>query len=112
MGLLGGVCGLGLVSSVIFYLTMVFPRTPAVPAPAGDEHPSFDAQAFFEAIPSDRERAVAMLRTQVPTDGPVTPRAAAYINNGEWDQRSLLSLRFVPAEACTGRVGVVLGDAE
>jgi hypothetical protein len=54
--------------------------------------PPFNAQAFFQAIPSNLDRAVAMLQSQVPTDGPPTPRVAEYINNGEWDDDSLLPI--------------------
>jgi hypothetical protein len=56
---------------------------------------SFNAQAFFEAVPANRELAMDMLRAQVPADGPPTPRAQEYIDNGEWDSGALLALNFV-----------------
>jgi hypothetical protein len=67
-------------------------------------NPSFNAQSFFEAISSDRDRAVSMLRAQVPLDGPPTPRAAEYIINGEWDDESSLPISFVSSDACVGWV--------
>ena len=82
---------------------------PELVGPA--ERPAFDAQGFFEAIPSDRERALAMLRREVPPDGPPTPRVQVYISNGEWDSNSRLVVRYVPAGACCGRVGLPGGDA-
>ena len=72
--------------------------------------PNFNAQAFFEAIPPARERAIAMLRTQVPADCPITPRAEVYITNGEWDGDTVSTVRFVSAAACRGRVGVSTGN--
>jgi hypothetical protein len=65
----------------------------------------YNAQAFFEAIPSNRETAMSMLRSQVPDDGPPTPRAQTYIDSGEWDNGVLLQLTFVRNDPCTGRVG-------
>jgi hypothetical protein len=55
------------------------------------------AQEFFEVIPMDCELAMDMLRVQVPVDGPPTPRAQEYVDNGEWDSSALLTLNFVPA---------------
>ena len=60
-----------------------------------DEASPFEAQAFFEAIPSDPERAMALLRTQVPSDGPPTPRAAVFLENGEWDDSTTIAVTFV-----------------
>jgi hypothetical protein len=68
---------------------------------------TFNAQAFFEAIPSDRERAMSMLGSQVSDDGPPTPRAQTYIDLGEWDNGVLLQLTFIGIDPCTGRVGSV-----
>jgi hypothetical protein len=68
---------------------------------------SFNARAFFEAVPASRELAIGMLRSQVPATGQPTPRAQEYIDNGEWDSNVLLVLSFVPLESCTGRVGTV-----
>jgi hypothetical protein len=70
--------------------------------------PAFNAQSFSEAIPSDRDRAVAMLRAQVPMDGPSTPRAAEYIINGEWDDELSLPILFVSSDACVGWVGSIV----
>jgi hypothetical protein len=44
---------------------------------------SFNAQAFFEAVPASREFELGMLRSQVPATGQPTPRAQEYIDNGE-----------------------------
>jgi hypothetical protein len=43
-----------------------------------------------------RELAMGMLRAQVPAEGPPTPRAQEYIDNGEWDSGALLALNFFP----------------
>ena len=76
-----------------------------------DEASPFEAQAFFEAIPSDPERGMALLRTQVPSDGPPTPRAAVFLENGEWDDSTTITVTFVSSDTCVGRVGVVVsGD--
>ena len=68
-----------------------------------DEASPFEAQAFFEAIPSDPERAMALLRTQVPSDGPPTPRAAVFLENGEWDDSTTIAVTFVSSDTCVGR---------
>jgi hypothetical protein len=62
---------------------------------------SFNAQAFFEVVPANRELAMDMLRAQVPAEGPPTPRAQEYIDNGEWDSGALLALSFGAMESCT-----------
>jgi hypothetical protein len=67
----------------------------------------FNAQAFFEALPSNRERALSMLRAQVPDDGPPTPRAAAFIESGEWDSSALIPIVFISMDPCVGQVGAV-----
>jgi hypothetical protein len=67
----------------------------------------FNAQAFFEALPSNRERALSMLRAQVPDDGPPTPRAAAFIESGEWDSSTLIPIVFISLDPCVGQVGAV-----
>jgi hypothetical protein len=73
---------------------------------------AFNAQMFFESIPSNRERAMSMLRSQIPDDGPPTPRAQAYIDSGEWDSGVLLQLGFVSSDLCVGRVGSVTDGDE
>ena len=70
-----------------------------------DEASPFEAQAFFEAIPSDPERAMALLCTQVPSDGPPTPRAAVFLENGESNYREFRNLvEHVREESITGRL--------
>jgi hypothetical protein len=66
-----------------------------------------DAQAFFEALPSNRECAISMLRAQVPDDGPPTPRGAAFIESGEWDSSTLIPIVFISLDPCVGQVGDV-----
>jgi hypothetical protein len=67
----------------------------------------FNAQAFFEALPSNRESALSMLRAQVPDDGPPTPRAATFIESGEWDSSTLIPIVFIAIDPCVGQVGIV-----
>jgi hypothetical protein len=76
--------------------------------------PLFNVHTFFEAIPSDPDRipsdpdrAMAMVRSQVPTDGPPTPRAAEYIKNGERNDVTDIPITFVSSDVCVGRVGSV-----
>jgi hypothetical protein len=54
-----------------------------------------------------RLMAMSMLRAQVPDDGPPTPRAATFIESGEWDSAVLILMVFIPAEPCVGCVGSV-----
>ena len=62
----------------------------------------FNAREFFEAIPNSRETVMEMLRTQVPAVGPPTPRAQAFINNGEWEAQHKLGLKYLSAQCCKG----------
>jgi hypothetical protein len=72
----------------------------------GGEAP-FNAQAFFEVLPSNRERAMSMLRAQVPDNGPQTPRAVTFLESGEWDSSTLISIMYIPPKPCIGRVGTI-----
>jgi hypothetical protein len=89
----------------IYILTMVQSQRPD-PLNVGDGAP-FNAQAFFEALPSNQECALSMLRAQVPDDRPPTPRAAAFIESGEWDSSSLIPIVFISLDPCVGQVGDV-----
>jgi hypothetical protein len=66
---------------------------------------SFNAQAFFEAVPANRKLAMDIWYV------PKCPRTDRQhqepknIDNGEWDSGALLALSFVPTESYTGRVG-------
>ena len=48
---------------------------------------------------------MSLLRAQVPESGVPSPRAQEYIDNGEWDADSLISIQFLSGTACRGVVG-------
>ena len=87
---------------VFVYFIMVSDALPKVDT---GSIPVFNPAAFFEAIPSDRERAVAMIAAQVPPDGPPTPKVEPYLRSGEWDDDNLVSIVFVGSDCCFGKVG-------
>ena len=66
---------------------------------------AFDVAGFFEALPTDPERSISLIRSQVPDDGRPSPRASAYIDTGEWDDPTLVTIVFISSDSCFGDVG-------
>jgi hypothetical protein len=64
----------------------------------------FNGGMFFEEVLTNREGAMAMIRAQVPDEGPPTPRAATYIQSGEWDSDSVFPIVFLGEGVCGGHV--------
>jgi hypothetical protein len=75
----------------------------SIPTKGKDVFP-FD---FFTALNNgDDDTAIDELRREALPDGEVpSPRAEALIKSGEWDSNQKVSLVFIEANACAGRIG-------
>ena len=81
-------------------------RPPPVWTGRGTEDNMFEADAFFQAIASDQEGAMAMIPTQVPRSGAPLPQAQAFVNSSEWDSAAVFCIKYLSDGVCTGAIGI------